>query len=80
MVLTGTRPYQLGAAAGLSLYVQPNGHKWWRFRYWFFDKEKMLSLGTYPKVILQEAKNRRDAARKMVISGVARRRRREADQ
>ena len=65
-----TRPYKLGDFDGLSLHVQPSGSKWWRFRYRFLGKEKMLSLGTYPEVGLLEARQRRDAARKLVASGI----------
>ncbi|MBA4285262.1 MAG: integrase [Xanthomonadaceae bacterium] len=74
-----TRPYKLGDFDGLSLHVQPNGSKWWRFRYRFLGKEKMLSLGTYPEVSLLEARERRDAARKLVATGIDPSRQREAD-
>ena len=73
------RPYKLGDFDGLSLHVQPNDSKWWRFRYRFLSKEKMLSLGTYPEVSLLEARERRDAARKLVASGIDPSRQREAD-
>lgn len=74
-----TRPYKLGDFDGLSLHVQPSGSKWWRFRYRFLGKEKMLSLGTYPEVSLLEARERRDAARKLVASGIDPSRQREDD-
>lgn len=73
------RPYKLGDFDGLSLHVQPSGSKWWRFRYRFLGKEKMLSLGTYPEVSLLEARERRDTARKLVASGIDPSRQREAD-
>lgn len=31
---------------GLFLLISPKGGKWWRFKYLFDDKEKLLSLGT----------------------------------
>lgn len=31
---------------GLYLYITPKGQKWWRFKYRFGGKEKLLSLGT----------------------------------
>lgn len=34
------------------LIVTPSGGKWWRFRYKFEGKEKLLSLGVYPDVPL----------------------------
>ena len=55
---------------GLFLIVTPAGGKWWRFRYNFEDKEKLLSLGTYPDVGLKEARQKRDEARKLLADGV----------
>ena len=42
------RPYKLTDGRGLSLLVQLNGSKLWRYRYRFQRLEKMLSLGIYP--------------------------------
>ena len=63
-------PYSVADGAGLSLLIQPNGGKWWRFRYRFDGKAKMLSLGTYPDVGLKAARERRDAARKQLAEGI----------
>ncbi|WP_420919779.1 Arm DNA-binding domain-containing protein [Pectobacterium brasiliense] len=37
--------------------MPPSGRKSWHFRYYWLGKQKRLSLGTYPKVSLQEARN-----------------------
>ena len=55
---------------GLYLEVSPTGGKWWRFKYRYEGKEKRLSLGVYPDISLQLARDRRDEARKMVATGV----------
>ncbi len=55
---------------GLFLLISPKGGKWWRFKYLFDGKEKLLSLGTYPDVSLKEARDRRDKARKQVAAGI----------
>src|SRR5262249_54011142 len=47
-----------------------NGGRWWRFRYRFDDKEKLISFGTYPDVGLKDARQRRDAARHNVAMGI----------
>jgi hypothetical protein len=60
---TRDRAYKLSDGRGLCRLVQPNGSKWWRFRYEWAGKEKMLSVGTYPDTSLAEARNRRDDAR-----------------
>ncbi|TXI25327.1 MAG: DUF4102 domain-containing protein [Nitrosomonas sp.] len=62
------RPYSKGFGRGLSLLVQPNGSKWWRFRYQHNGKPKMLSLGVWPDVPHELAEQRRDAHRKQVAT------------
>lgn len=60
------KPYKLSDGNGLTLLVNPNGSKWWRLRYYFEDREKMLSLGVYPKVSLQDARaNALDAVKQV---------------
>jgi hypothetical protein len=55
---------------GLFLLVAPNGGKWWRLKYRFQKKEKLLSLGVYPEISLKEARRRRDEARTLVRGGL----------
>jgi integrase len=80
------KPYKLFDERGLFMLVTPTGGKWWRFRYKFDDKEKLLSLGTYPDVPLASqirkddetgstrkikgARELRDDARELVAQGV----------
>jgi integrase len=64
------RAYKLSDGRGLCLLVQPNGSKWWRYRYRFEGVPKMLSMGIYPDVPLSEARERRDAARRQLAIGV----------
>jgi len=64
------KPYKLSDERGLHLEVRTEGGKWWRFRYRFEGKEKMLSLGIYPDVSLKEARKRRDEARTMLAEGI----------
>ena len=62
--------YSLTDERGLSVQVQPSGGKWWRLRYRFEGKAKMLSLGTYPDVTLGKARERRDDARRLLADGI----------
>jgi integrase len=55
---------------GLFLLVTPGGGKWWRFRYTWAGKEKLLSVGTYPDVSLAGARKKRDEARELFADGV----------
>ncbi|MBZ7518582.1 tyrosine-type recombinase/integrase [Klebsiella variicola] len=61
--------YTLGDGQGLSLLIEPNGSKSWRFRYRYAGKPKMISLGVYPTITLADARSRRDDARKLVAEG-----------
>ena len=63
-------PYKLFDSSGLYLLVNPNGGKWWRFKYRFNNKEKLLSLGTYPDVSLKAARERRDQERKKLADKI----------
>lgn len=59
-------PYKLYDELGLFVQVAANGGKWWRFKYRYAGKEKLLALGTYPEVTLADARARRDDARKLL--------------
>jgi integrase len=66
----GAKPTKLYDERGLFLLVTPAGGKWWRLKYRFEDKEKLLSLGVYPDVSLKDARERRDNARKQLADGI----------
>jgi integrase len=61
---------KLADEKGLFLLIHPNGSKYWRLKYRFGGKEKMLALGIYPEVSLAEARQRRDDARKLLANDV----------
>lgn len=54
---------------GLYLWVMPTGAKYWRLKYRFGQKEKLLALGTYPEVSIKEARQKRDEARRILLAG-----------
>jgi len=62
--------YKLADGKGLHLAIAPEGGRWWRLRYRYGGKEKMLSLGTYPEVGLAAARERRDNGRRLIADGV----------
>lgn len=66
----GNKARKMYDSRGLYLEIAPSGGKWWRLKYRFDDKEKRLSLGTYPDVSLKDARERRDDARKLLAHGV----------
>ena len=65
-----SKTYRLTDEQGLYLEVAPTGGKWWRFKYRFAGKEKRLSLGVYPTVGLEDARNRRDDARRLLANHI----------
>jgi integrase len=67
---TDTKPKKLYDSGGLYLLVTPTGGKWWRLKYRFEGKEKLLSLGTYPQVSLKDAREERDKAKKLLRNRV----------
>ena len=64
-----TKAYTLGDGQGLSLLIEPNGSKSWRFHYRFAGIPKMISLGVYPTITLADSRSHRDDARKLVAEG-----------
>lgn len=63
------KAYKLTDGGGMYLLVKPNGSKYWRLKYRFVGKEKMLSIGVYPDVSLADARQKRDEARKVLAAG-----------
>lgn len=64
------KTYLVSDGNGLSVVVNPNGSKKWRFRYYFERKAKTLSLGSYPEVGIAEARKRLAEAREKVAHGI----------
>ncbi|AGG29163.1 integrase arm-type DNA-binding domain-containing protein [Morganella morganii] len=63
------KSYKLTDGDGMHLMVHTNGSKYWRLQYRFGGKQKMLALGVYPDISLAEAREKRDAARKLIANG-----------
>lgn len=63
------KPYKMADGGGLYLLVQPSGAKYWRLKYRFAGKEKILAIGVYPDVSLADARERREQARKLLANG-----------
>ncbi len=54
---------------GLYLLAHPSGGKYWRYRYSFGGKEKLLSVGVWPEVSLADARKKKAELRKRLKSG-----------
>lgn len=64
-----TRLYKLSDGQSLYLQIEPNGSKLWRYGYRYMKKHKTLALGVYPDVSLKDAREKHQAARKLLQSG-----------
>ena len=65
----GEHDYKLTDFDGLYLLVCKTGSKLWRFAYRLNGKQKQIALGAYPQVTLAEARERREAARRLLAGG-----------
>ena len=63
------KPYKLADGGGLYLHVKTAG-KYWRYKYRFACKEKLLALGTYPEISLAKARKVHQTARENLADGI----------
>lgn len=66
----GERAYKLTDGHGLYLLVNPDGGKYWRLKYRYGGKEKLLALGVYPEVKGADARQQRDDAKRLLKTGL----------
>lgn len=64
------RTIKLSDGGGLQLWVTPTGSKLWTVAYRFNGRQLKLSLGPYPAVGLKDARAQRDAAKRLLASGI----------
>jgi|GEM_PF-1559270 len=65
--VTRGKPYKILDGGGLHLLVNASGSKLWRLKYRFGGIEKLLSIGPYPLVSLKFAREKRDAAKLLLL-------------
>jgi integrase len=63
------KSYKLTDSDGLYLLVSPAGARYWRMNYRYLGKQKTLAFGVYPDIGLADAREQRDAARKVLARG-----------
>ena len=54
----------------LFLYVSPAGGKLWRMAYRFEGKQNVLSFGAYPVVSLEDARAKKNEAKRLLAKGL----------
>lgn len=62
--------YKKADGRGLYIEVRPNGAKYWRMKYRFLHKEKLLAFGVFPEVTLAEAREKCTEARKLIAQNI----------
>ena len=65
-----SKPYKFADESGLYLLIKPDGARYWRLKYRFAGKEKLLALGVFDEVSLAEARERRDDAKRTLRDGI----------
>ncbi|TAF75891.1 MAG: DUF4102 domain-containing protein [Alphaproteobacteria bacterium] len=60
------KAYKLTDGEGLFLQVMPNGSKYWRMKYRYAGKEKLLAIGVYPHITLSQARAKRAEAKALL--------------
>ena len=66
----GDKVRKLSDGGGLFIQIEPTGGKLWRYKYRFEGKQKLLALGKYPDVPLQEARKRHQETRELLAQGI----------
>jgi integrase len=66
---TRDKDYKVADGNSLHLIVRKSGSKTWRFKYRYGDKEKLLTLGSWPAVSLETARRGRDDAKSFLLRG-----------
>lgn len=64
------KKHTLSDGYGLSLLVEPNGAKYWRYNYRFAGKQKTLALGVFPEISLSDARKTHREAYNLVADGI----------
>ena len=64
----GQKRAKLSDGGGLQLWIMPSGARLWRLLYRHAGRQRVLAIGSYPKVSLTEARKRRDAARVLLAA------------
>lgn len=64
------KAYKLSDGEGLFLLITPTSSKYWRLKYRFGGKEKLLALGVYDQITLADARIKRNEARNLLAKGI----------
>src|SRR5450631_247625 len=75
----GAKIVKLSDGGGLQLWITPDGAKRWRLAYRFAGAQKAFALGVYPATGLRDAREAREAAKRLLKEGIDPAQRRRAE-
>jgi len=64
------KPYKLSDRDGLYLLIEPTGTRVWRMNYRLRGKQRTITFGRWPELLLGEARERLLEARRLIANGV----------
>lgn len=64
------KPYKLSDRDGLYLLVEPSGSRVWRMNYRLRSKQRTITFGRWPELLLGEARERLLDARRLIANGI----------
>jgi integrase len=68
-IKAGAKQFKLSDGKGLQLLITPAGGKSWKLAYRLLGKQKTLTIGPYPEVSLQQAREKAREARRQLADG-----------
>jgi len=61
------REYKISNGQRLYIVVEPNGRKWWMYKYMYNGKRTQKFLGNYPEISLAKARELREKYRELEL-------------
>ena len=65
-----SKPYKLSDRDGLYLLIEPSGSRVWRMNYRLRGKQRTITFGRWPELLLGEARAKLLEARRLIANGV----------
>lgn len=64
------KAYRMKDTDGLFVEVRPSGKKVFRVRYWYHQRDSLVTIGEYPLFKLKDARDKRDEIRRLIANDI----------
>lgn len=64
------KAYRIKDTGGLFVEIRPTGKIVFRMRYWYHQRDSLLTFGEYPTIKLKEAREKRDEIRRLLAGDI----------